>query len=310
MAVQVNGSELLLSGTVGNLGWEEFFTASDVVSALERVGRDQDVTIRINSAGGIATEGAAAHAAITTHRGRKTVIVEGIAASAASVIAMAGDEVVMSLGALMMVHDPSGMTLGTIADHQMQVRSLTALATAMAGVYAEKTGKTPDEARADMLAELWMTAEEAVAAGYADRTLARAAGGDGGAEPTAFDFRLYRQPPERLVALAHQRGWAKGTAPLAAKPTAQAPAANSNCETAKANMARVMAFAAGRSAEHRNAEAKAKEPAAQKARADSPARASMKRMLGEREGGSAPSAADAMRATLRDQGIAPKGEGV
>ena len=236
MAALVNGNEIILSGTVGELYYDECFTASDVIFALAEVGRDQDVTIRLNSGGGIATEGAAIHSAIAAHRGRKVIVIEGIAASAASVIAMAGDEIVMSLGALMMVHDPSGFTFGTIDDHQLQIRALTALATAMAGIYAEKTGKTVAEARADMQAEVWMTPEEAVAAGYADRTLARAANDDAAPEPTAFDYRLFEHPPERLVALADQRAWTKRARPTAAapavpsrpkeKPMANAPASN------------------------------------------------------------------------------------
>ena len=220
MATLVNGNEIILTGTVGDLYWDDCFTSADVIFALAQVGRDQDVTIRLNSGGGIATEGAAIHAAIAGHKGRKTIVIEGIAASAASVIAMAGDEIVMSLGALMMVHDPSGFTFGTIDDHQLQIRALTALATAMAGVYSERTGKTVAEARADMQAEIWMTPEEAVAGGYADRTLARAANDDAEPEPTAFDYRLFSHPPERLVALADQRAWTKRIRPTAASPAA------------------------------------------------------------------------------------------
>ncbi|GLS45145.1 head maturation protease, ClpP-related [Methylobacterium brachythecii] len=235
MAVLVNGSEIVLSGTVGNLYWDDSFDAADVILALARVGRDQDVTIRLNSGGGIATEGAAIHAALCAHRGRKTIIVEGVAASAASVIAMAGDERVMALGAVMMIHDPSGFTFGTVADHEIQIRALTSLASAMAGIYAERTGKTVDEIRAAMQAELWMSPDEAVAAGYADRVQGRTTddtgesgetvvidlGGDDGelgAEPTAFDFRLYQHPPERLVALADRRAWTNRARPTAAAP--------------------------------------------------------------------------------------------
>jgi ATP-dependent Clp protease protease subunit len=242
MAVLVNGNEIVLSGTVGNLYWDDSFDAADVILALARVGRDQDVTIRLNSGGGIATEGAAIHAALCAHRGRKTIIVEGVAASAASVIAMAGDEIIMALGAIMMIHDPSGFTFGPVSEHELSIRMLTSLATAMAGIYAERSGKTPEAARADMQAELWMSPDEAVAAGYADRVQTRterasAAPGDttvvdaGGAddgelgpEPTAFDFRLYRNAPERLVALADQRAWTQHprfTAALPAAPTRQ-----------------------------------------------------------------------------------------
>jgi len=219
MAALVNGNEIILTGTVGDLYWDDSFTSADVIFALAQVGREQDITIRLNSAGGVATEGAAIHSAIAAHKGKKVIVVEGIAASAASVIAMAGDEVVMSLGSLMMVHDPSGFTFGPITEHELSIRMLQALATSMAGIYAEKTGKTVAEARADMQAEVWMTPEEAVAAGYADRTLARAANDDAAPEPTAFDYRLFQNPPERLVALADQRAWTK-----CARPTAAAPA--------------------------------------------------------------------------------------
>jgi len=218
MTVLVNGSEIVLSGTVGDLYWDECFTASDVILALAQVGRGQDVTIRLNSGGGIATEGAAIHSAIAAHGGRKTIVVEGIAASAASVIAMAGDDVVMSPGALMMVHDPSGFTFGTVDDHEKQITALTALATAMAGIYAEKTGKGVDEVRADMRAEIWMTPEEAVSGGYADRVLTRASGADPEPQPTAFDYRLFEHPPERLVALSDRRAWTNRARPTAASP--------------------------------------------------------------------------------------------
>ncbi|ARO53817.1 peptidase S14 [Methylorubrum zatmanii] len=221
MTVLVNGSEIVLSGTVGDLYWDECFTASDVILALAQVGRGQDVTIRLNSGGGIATEGAAIHSAIAAHGGRKTIVVEGIAASAASVIAMAGDDVVMSPGALMMVHDPSGFTFGTVDDHEKQITALTALATAMAGIYAEKTGKGVGEVRADMRAEIWMTPEEAVSGGYADRVLTRASGADPEPQPTAFDYRLFEHPPERLVALSDRRAWTNR-----ARSTAAAPAAS------------------------------------------------------------------------------------
>ena len=230
MPAIVTGNEIVLSGTVGDLYWDECFSASDVILALAQVGRGQDVVIRLNSGGGIATEGAAIHAALAGHTGRKTIIVEGVAASAASVIAMAGDEIVMAMGAVMMIHDPSGFTFGTVADHELQIKALTALATAMAGIYAERAGKTVEDARSDMRAELWMSPEEAVAAGYADRVQARATQGEGEAvvidatpEPTAFDFRLYQHPPERLVALADRRAWTNRVPATAAAPPPPLP---------------------------------------------------------------------------------------
>lgn len=203
MNVLVKG-ELILFGTVGNGLFEEGFTAMDVVTALAEHGRSKDITVRVNSGGGIATEGLAIFNALESHRGKVTVVIESIAASAASIIAMAGEEVVMKTGAVMMVHDPAGFTMGNSSDHAKSIEALETLAAAMADIYAEKTGRAVDEVRGEMKAETWMTAQEAVDKGYAD-TIQKQRGRS--KEPTAFDYRLYQHAPERMVALAEARGW-------------------------------------------------------------------------------------------------------
>ncbi len=229
MSVIVNGNEIVLSGTVGEMYFEDCFTASDVIVALAQVGDASDVTIRLNSGGGIATEGSAIHSAIARHSGKKTIIVEGIAASAASVVAMAADDLVMSLGALMMIHDPSGFTFGTVKDHEKQIESLTAVGDAMASIYAEKSGRSQAECRSDMEAEIWLTADEAVKLGYADRALGSANDNEP-TEPTAFNYRAYKNPPEPMVALVDARAWAKRV-----PQAAQSAANNSHKETPMAN---------------------------------------------------------------------------
>lgn len=219
MAVIVDGTELVLTGTVGDLffGMEDHFTQTQVVIALSEIGRDRDITVRINSPGGIAYEGAAIHAALAQHRGRKTIFVEGIAASAASVIAMAGDEVVMTPGSLLMIHDPAGGTFGTVETHQESIRALTALATTMAALYADRTGNTVEQERRVMRAETWFTPEEAVAARYADRVAGRAENDNepDRMRPAAFAYARFNHPPERLVALADARGWNDRFSPAA-----------------------------------------------------------------------------------------------
>jgi ATP-dependent protease ClpP protease subunit len=197
--------------------------------ALAQVGDASDVTIRLNSGGGIATEGSAIHSVIARHSGKKTIIVEGTAASAASVIAMAADDLVMSLGAVMMIHDPSGFTLGTVKDHELQIETLTAIGQAMASIYAKKSGRTQAQCRADMESETWLTADEAVSNGYADRALG-AANDNGPAEPTAFNYRTYKKSPESIVALAEARAWTKRV-----PQAAQSAASNSHKENPMAN---------------------------------------------------------------------------
>lgn len=202
MAAILEDGKLRLSGYVGDYYFEDGFTASDVVLALAQVDSDSDLTVHVNSGGGIATEGAAIHALLSARPGTTDIVVEGIAASAASLIAMAGDTVTMSAGAVMMIHDPSGFTVGTSADHSKQIEALEALATAYARVYAAKSGKTPNECRTIMKDEQWFTPAQAVEAGFADATTEGVT-----AAVAAFDYRAYAHAPKRLTALAATKDW-------------------------------------------------------------------------------------------------------
>lgn len=202
MAAIVEDGKLRLSGYVGDYYFEDGFTSSDVVVALAQIDRDSELDVHINSAGGIASEGAAIHALLSARPGTTNVVVEGIAASAASLIAMAGATVTMSAGSIMMIHDPSGMTWGTSDDHAKSIEGLEALATAYARVYADKSGKTAAECREIMKAERWFTPEQAVEGGFADATTEGRK-----AAVAAFDYRLFANAPKRLVALAKSKAW-------------------------------------------------------------------------------------------------------
>ena len=220
MAVLVEGNELVLTGTVGAYWFEDGFTAAEVSGALARLGRDTDIVARLNSGGGIATEGTAIHAAFAAHKGKVDIVVEGIAASAASIIAMAGDSVTMALGAVMMIHDASTIAFGDASEFQKRLGELDAISGAMASIYADRTGKPAAEMRTLMKAETWFTADEAVAAGFADAVGAEPAAGR--AEPSAFAYRAYARAPAPVLALADRRGWSLPAIPAAsAAPTAR-----------------------------------------------------------------------------------------
>ncbi|AYF00447.1 prophage Clp protease-like protein [Paracoccus yeei] len=212
MACILDGSKLTLSGTVGDDWWGDAFTYEDVLLALAAVDDASDLTVHINSGGGGATEGAAINALLAARTGRTDVVVEGIAASAASLIAMAGETVSMADGAVMMIHDPAGFTMGTSADHAKQIEALEALATAYARVYAAKSGKTTDEAREVMKAERWYAADEAIAEGFADAKIERPA-----AAVAMFDYQQYAHAPRKLRAQA--KNWLKAN-PQAARSAA------------------------------------------------------------------------------------------
>lgn len=169
----ING-EMILSGEVlddSYVGWmweeDVFFSPSMVRAALVHLGEGR-VTIRLNSIGGHVNAGEQIRAMLAGHPGGCRIIVEGLAASAASLILMAGAERLMSAGSHIMIHDPSGLIWGNEDDARRQADQLGVIATTYAAVYAAASGKTAEEARAIMKAETWYGPEAAIAEGFAD----------------------------------------------------------------------------------------------------------------------------------------------
>lgn len=201
----VANNEVSLSGPVGIRDWlEDGFLYEDVAAALAQIGRANAVKIRLNSAGGLAWVGSAIHALLSSHRGRVDITVDGIAGSAASVIAMAG-RLTMSSGALLMIHRTATTAWGDAGEIEKAVAQLRACDRAYAEIYAGKSGKSIDEIDALMAAETWMTGEEAVAAGFADR--AASVANDNAPAPSAFPYAAFARAPARLVAMAAEKGW-------------------------------------------------------------------------------------------------------
>lgn len=128
-----------------------------------------ELHIHLNSPGGDAFEGITIANMLRQHRASITVWVDGLAASAASVIAMAGDEVVMGIGAQLMIHDASTYAWGNAADLRSTAEALDSLSNGVAAAYAAKAGGTTEEWRAVMVNETWYGGEAAVQAGLADR---------------------------------------------------------------------------------------------------------------------------------------------
>lgn len=221
MAVMVNG-ELVLYGFVGDNFWDMGFTAKEVLDALAEHGRTEDITVRINSGGGYVDDGIAIFNALKAHAGKVTVVVDSLAASSASIIAMAGDERIMRTGALMMIHDPQGGVWGTAADMERFAKVVEKQAENLASIYAEVTGAEAADIREAMKAETWMSAVEAVDAGYATATDAKKA------KPVAaHDYTIYAHAPERLAALSVLKNWkrpensAAGSSATAVSPNRQ-----------------------------------------------------------------------------------------
>jgi ATP-dependent protease ClpP protease subunit len=161
-------ADVYVFDTIG--GWMGV-SADDFVRDVAALDVDQ-IVLHLNTPGGEATEGVAIANVLRAHRARVVVRVDGLAASAGSVIAMAGEEVVMGLGSQMMIHDPWTVSIGDAAEMLATQRMLDSTADAMADTYAGKAGGTAAQWREVMRAETWYTAAEAVAAGLADRVAA------------------------------------------------------------------------------------------------------------------------------------------
>ena len=157
---------------------EDFWTGEGVTSkrisaALRKIG-ERDVTVNVNSPGGDFFEGIAIYSLLREHPAKVTVKVMGLAASAASVIAMAGDEVLISSVGFIMVHDAWAVAIGNRHDMREAADTLEPFDDAMAGLYAARAGVEKAEAAEWMDRETWFNGQKAIDAGLADGLLSSA----------------------------------------------------------------------------------------------------------------------------------------
>ena len=153
---------------------EDWFGGSGISAkafsdALQSVGPGP-LVVEINSPGGNVWDGLAIYNMLRGRQAPVTTRVVGIAASIASIIALAGDSIEMAEASLFMIHDPSGMVAGTSDDMRKMANALDQHAEILAGIYTKRTGKTSAQIRAAMTAETWFTAQEAIQFGLADKT--------------------------------------------------------------------------------------------------------------------------------------------
>ncbi|WP_145111171.1 head maturation protease, ClpP-related [Cereibacter sediminicola] len=158
------------------------------------------IDLRLNSPGGSVFDAVAIYNALQRHAGRVTVWIDGIAASAASYVAMAGDEIVMPENAFLMIHDPAGLVMGTAGDMRAMAEALDKVKASLVAGYAAKSGRPSEEIAALMAAETWFDAGDALTLGLATRM----------AEPVRiaarFDIDRFRNAPPALVEAVEAEG--------------------------------------------------------------------------------------------------------
>lgn len=169
-----NGDEniLHLNGTIAEDSWFE----DDITPALFRAELDKcsaSITVYINSPGGDCVAAAQIYTMLMDYPYDVTVKIDGIAASAASVIAMAGTKVLMSPVSMMMIHNPATVAMGDHSDMEKAIAMLDSVKESIINAYAIKTGISRKELSAMMDSETWMDANKAVELGFADGILER-----------------------------------------------------------------------------------------------------------------------------------------
>ena len=164
---------LELHGTIAEESWFD----DDVTPQLfkdELNAGSGDITVWINSPGGDCVAAAQIYNMLTQYKGNVTVKIDGIAASAASVIAMAGNTVLMSPVSMMMIHNPATVAFGDHAEMQKAIDMLAEVKESIINAYVIKTGLTRAKLSHLMDAETWMDANKAIELGFADDIITRA----------------------------------------------------------------------------------------------------------------------------------------
>jgi ATP-dependent protease ClpP protease subunit len=159
-------AEIFVYDEIGYFG----ITAGDFTRELAALDAPR-IALRINSPGGGVFDGHSIANALRRHPATVDVTVDGVAASIASVIAMAGDTVTMGRGTRLMIHDPSGLVVGQATDMRKLADTLDELGKDIAGQYADRAGRTVQFWLDKMSAETWYGAQEAVDAGLADAVM-------------------------------------------------------------------------------------------------------------------------------------------
>jgi ATP-dependent protease ClpP protease subunit len=183
-------AEVLIYDTIGMDWFGEGVTAKSITETLKEHGALERITVRINSPGGDAFDGIAIYNILKLNEARVEVEIDGLAASAASIIAMAGDEIRIAENAMMMIHDAWALAMGDSTDMLAMAALLEKLDGQIAGVYAARSGRRPETFRNLMDQESWFTGEEAVSNRLATKVIPNKK-----AAAMAFDLSGFKNAP-------------------------------------------------------------------------------------------------------------------
>jgi ATP-dependent Clp protease protease subunit len=192
--------ELEFYGFISEYSWfDDDITPQMFKADLEKIGNGGPITIRLNSGGGDVFAASVIRSMLVEYPGRVTVRIDGLCASAATFVAMAGDRVLMQDTAFFMIHDPMALAWGSIEEIKQILDLLKTVKSGIMAAYETKTGLDIEKLSKMMTAETWMTAKEAKEYGFIDDVIA-------GKQPKVFEnaaimnaLRNYQNVPAALL---------------------------------------------------------------------------------------------------------------
>lgn len=192
-------AEVFIYDSIGFFGVE----AESFIGDLARID-SKVINLRINSPGGNIFDGTAIYNAILRHPASVRVQIDGLAASMASIIALAGDTVEMAENAFFMIHMPWSMVVGGSDDMRKEAETLDKLSETAVKTYARRSNLSDDEIRAAMMEETWYSAEEAKTAGFVDSIYS------GDKPKSQFDLSVFAKAPDGISAPRDFKATARG----------------------------------------------------------------------------------------------------
>lgn len=187
-------TEISIYDEIGYVG----VTAGDFIRDLDSV-KSSKISLRLNSPGGDVFDGIAIMNALKAHQAEVTVHIDGLAASIASVIAMAGDRVVMAKNATLMIHDAWTMGIGNSKDLRKTADLLDKTSDNIASIYADRSGTDVEQWRNLMQDETWFSADEAVEAGLADEVAGSASKAKNTWDLSIYNYESREEAPAPVV---------------------------------------------------------------------------------------------------------------
>lgn len=168
VSARAGRGEIYLYGVIGDDWYDEGVTANDFSKELKGLGAVSTIDLHIDSEGGDVFQGRTIYSLVKAHPANVTVYVDGLAASAASLIAMAGDEIVMADGSFIMIHEAWGSVRGRASDLRKRAELMDQINETMVQTYVSRSGQDANKIRKMMDEETWMEAKEAIDLGFAD----------------------------------------------------------------------------------------------------------------------------------------------